>query len=297
MLFPTATTENRVIYVSGPGDGKSPSTLLVNCIPDLNLQHSGGQAFALYFYDEVDNNQRLSGLEGARLEHCARRDGINDFMLEQYRQVYDDPSIMKEDIFYSVYGLLHSQEYRERFASDLTKMLPRIPFNEDFWSFSKAGRELGDLHVGYELVEPWRVTEIRTAMPFSADGQQVDDRTLYRVQKMRWGKDGKATDRSTIVYNSYFTLTDIPLEAYDYVVNGKSAIEWIMERYAIRQDPVSKIVNDPNEWSEDPRYIIDLVKRIVRVSIETNRIVASLPPLNERDVEIKPTGQLTFAGQ
>jgi predicted helicase len=290
-LFPTPDAENQVIYISGPGDSKPPAALLVDCVPDLNMQHSGGQAFPLYWFEDTlkssdPSRPTLSGLDQSGAPGRYRRhDGINTFMLEQYLRVYGDPSITKEDIFYYVYGVLHSPEYRTRFESDLKKMLPRIPFTEDFWAFSLAGRELGELHVGYESVEPWPVTETRKQMPFTSDGQQLDDQALYRVEKMRFGKDGKAVDKSVIVYNPHFTLSDIPFGAYDYIVNGKSALDWIMERYAITQDKESKIVNDPNEWSDDPRYIVDLVKRIVRVSIETNRIVASLPPLNERDVE------------
>jgi len=259
-----------------------------------------GQAFPLYWYERKHPSSRngsqsaLSELDQSIRIDYVQNDGINDFVVHKFRGFYGEPAITKEDIFYFVYGVLHSPEYRERFAADLKKMLPRIPFTEDFWTFSNAGRELGGLHVGYESVEPWSVTETLTAMPFSADGQQVDDRALYRVEKMRFGKDGKMVDKSTIIYNQYITLGDIPLEAYGYIVNGKSAIEWIMERYAVTQEKASKIVNDPNEWSDDTRYIIDLVKRIVRVSIETNRIVAGLPPLNERDVEIKPGGQLTI---
>jgi len=266
---------------------------MTECLPDLEMI-SKGQVFPLYRYEdksESENPSRpaLTGLEQDDAPRgYQRQDGINTFMLEQYRRVYGDPSITKEDIFYYVYGVLYSPEYRVRFESDLKKMLPRIPFTEDFWAFSRAGRELGDLHVGYETAEPWPVTETRKQMPFTSDGQQIDDRTLYRVEKMRFGKDGKAVDKSVIVYNPYFTLSDIPLGAYDYVVNGKAALDWIMERYAITQDKESKIVNDPNEWSDDPRYIIDLVKRIVRVSIYTNRIVATLPALNERDVVITP---------
>ena len=204
-------------------------------------------------------------------------------------------SITKEDLFYYVYGVLHSNEYRERFAADLKKMLPRIPFTEDFWAFSTAGRELGELHVGYESVEPWpSVKEMRTEMAFSQSGQELDDAILYRVEKMRYPKNGKVADKTTIIYNQFLTLTDIPLDAYAYVVNGKPAIEWLMERYAVTQDKESKIVNDPNDWSDDPRYIIDLVKRIVTVSMRTNLIVATLPPLNERDVVIEKAGQMVF---
>lgn len=300
-LFPTPEAKNRVIYVTGPGAGKGPACLMTDTVPNLHMMDTG-QAFALYWYEDSSktNDPTRPGLAGFGQQDAPgrykRHDGINDFMLEQYRRVYDDPSIAKEDVFYYVYGVLHSPEYRTRFEADLKKMLPRIPFTEDFWAFSRAGRELGELHVGYESVEPWPVTETRTQLPFTVDGQQVDDQALYRAQKMKWAGNARTPDKSVIIYNQYFTLSNIPLNAYEYIVNGKSALEWILERYAITQDKESKIVNDPNEWSDDPRYIIDLVKRIVRVSMETNRIVATLLALNERDVVISPerAGQLAF---
>jgi predicted helicase len=299
-MFPSDHADNRVLTVTGKGATKEFSALMYDVVPDLEMI-SKGQAFPLYWYEEKSKTKRgtanqptlIPELEETR-DGFVRHDGINNLMLDQYRQVYADSSITKEDIFYYVYGVLHSPEYRERFEADLKKMLPRIPFTEDFWAFSNAGRELGEMHVGYESVEPWPVTETRTKMPLSGNGQTLDDKTLYRVTKMKWAGGARTPDKSIIVYNEHFTLSDIPLEAYDYIVNGKSAIEWIMERYAVTQDKDSKIVNDPNEWSDDPRYIIDLVKRIVRVSLDTNRIVASLPALNERDVEIKPGAMATF---
>lgn len=285
-LFPTSDHNNLVIYVTGPGAGKDPACLMTDAVPNLHMMDTG-QAFPLYWYEKRGRDSRLPGIDDASADSYIRHNGIGTCMLEQFQKIYSDPSISKTNIFYYVYGVLHSPEYRERFAADLTKMLPRIPFTEDFWAFSNAGRELGELHVGYESVEPWPVSETRTQLPFRADGTTMDDRTLYQVEQMRWAGTKRLPDKSTIIYNDCFTLTNIPLEAYNYIVNGKSAIEWVMERYAVTQDKESKIVNDPNKWSDDPRYIIDLVIRIVRVSMETNRIVASLPQLNERDVEIK----------
>jgi predicted helicase len=289
-----------VFCVTGRGANKSFSTLMTDAVPDLEMI-SKGQVFPLYWYEDTSSyegndsgQQSLITLTTDNSDKFHRHDGIDTFMLDQYRHVYGDPSIAKDDILYYVYGVLHSQEYRERFEADLKKMLPRIPFTEDFWVFSSAGRELGELHVGYESVEPWPVTETQTRMPISANGGHLPEEELYRVKKMTWAGNARTPDKSVIVYNDYFTLSDVPLEAYDYVVNGKSALEWILERYAVTQDKASKIVNDPNEWSDDPRYIFDLVKRIVRVSMETNRIVASLPPLNERDVEIKPGAMASF---
>ena len=229
---------------------------------------------------------------------------MNDFALKAYRAAYTDAKIGKEDIFYYVYGILHSPEYKTRFAADLTKMLPRIPLAEDFRAFSQVGHKLAEIHLNYETAKPYPVKEQR-------DELVLDDKKLYLVEKMRFGKknvgrvpshgDGKTetaasgdaayntkdakVDKSVIHYNPHITLTGIPLAAYDYVVNGKPALEWIMERYQITVDKDSGLRNDPNDLAREhnqARYILDLLKRIVRVSLETMKIVNALPALNER---------------
>jgi predicted helicase len=177
--------------------------------------------------------------------------------------------------------VLHSPEYRTRFASDLKKMLPRLPFTRetaDFWRFSQAGRDLAQWHLNYETVEPWPVQEFASEL-------LSDPAKDFLVQKMTFGRKDRQVDKTTIIFNSRITLTGIPLEAYDYVVNGKPALEWIMERYQITVDKDTGIRNDPNDWAREhnqPRYILDLLKRIVRVSLETMKIVDELPALNER---------------
>ena len=281
-LFPDSSVENRVISVTGVGANKAFSALIVDSIPNFHFQDTG-QCFPLYYYEdqaEQSHQNRLGGLfEGVEQEEESqgcyiRRDAITDWALEEFRRRYGD-TVSKEDIFYYVYGVLHSPEYRERFAADLKKMLPRIPevtSTEDFWAFSKAGRELAYWHLNYETVEPWPIDEIHHGNP------QADD--FYRVEKMRFGKGpGGKPDKATIIYNANITLSGIPLEAYGYVVNGKAAIEWIMDRYQVTTDKESGIINDPNQWSDDSRYIIDLIKRIVRVSMETERILKGLPGL------------------
>jgi predicted helicase len=181
-------------------------------------------------------------------------------------------NISKEDIFYYVYGILHSTDYRTTFANDLKKMLPRIPFVDDvldFWAFSNAGRKLGELHVNYEKVPPYEGLKV--------SGTQ---HAKYEVTKMKFlAKDRK----DTIVYNDYVKIENIPAEAYEYVVNGKSAIEWILERYQTKTDKDSGITNDPNDWGKEhgnPRYILDLLLSIVNVSFQTVDIVNSLPKLD-----------------
>ncbi|WP_394354064.1 type ISP restriction/modification enzyme [Nocardiopsis alborubida] len=184
------------------------------------------------------------------------------------------PEVSKDDIFYYVYGLLHSPEYRSQFSADLKRSLPRVSKVADFHGFADAGRKLAKLHIGYESVKPYPLEEKVT-------GPTPTPLTeLYRVQKMKFkSKD----DRSTIVYNSRVTVSGIPERAYRYQLGARSAIEWIIDRYQVKTDKASAIVNDPNDWSEDPRYIIDLLGRIVTVSLETVDIVEALPPLEILD--------------
>lgn len=198
-----------------------------------------------------------------------RRDAITDATLEGYVKRFGG-ELTKEDIFYYVYALLQSPEYKQRFASDLQKMIPRIPMAPDFWAFSKAGRRLADWHLNYETVEPYPLEGL------TAEGLSTSQ---LAVVKMRFDKTRGVEDRSTILYNSHIMLRGVPLEAYEYEVNGKSAIEWVMDRYQIRTDKDSGILNDPNSWSDDPRYILDLVGRIVRVSPDTRKTVSALPSI------------------
>lgn len=267
-LFPSQHHKNVAICIPSVGARQSFTSFIVDTLPDLHVYSDGAQCFPLYWYEERNADEPMLdlGMEDDAGNY-KRHDGISNFGLKQFRTAYGDPKIGKEDIFYYVYGLLHSTEYRTRFENDLKKELPRIPFAKDFWAFSKAGRKLAELHLNYETIEPWPVKE-------ESSGN-------FRVTKMRFPKKGI---RHTIIYNDTCTLSEIPDEAYEYIVNGKSAIEWLMERYAVTTDKDSGIVNDPNDWCDEqgnPRYIIDLVKRIVRVSIETMEIVKKLPALEE----------------
>lgn len=268
-IFSDQELENIVICVTGIGSQKDFSALITNAITDYHFQHNS-QCFPLYTYEKQSDLGSL--FASVTTGEYVKKENIPDTILTEFQTIYKDKTITKEDIFYYVYGILHSPEYKTRFAADLKKMLPRIPYAEDFWAFSKAGRELAHWHLNYETIEPYPLNEYQDLLYL--------DEKEYRVEKMIFGKRNK--DKTMIIYNSHINLSDIPLEAYDYIVNGKSAIEWIMERYQITKDKDSGIVNDPNDWSDDPRYIIDLVKRIVRVSLETVKIVNSLPPLNER---------------
>ena len=282
-LFPTPAHHNLVISITGVGASKEFSALISSTLPNLHL-HDTGQCFPLYWYERVKNNKPNGTTElfsvsneSPDAEGYVRHDAVSNWAMGEFRKHYQDEAISKEDIFYYVYGILHSPEYKQRFAADLKKMLPRIPYTSDFWAFSEAGRKLADWHLNYETVEPYPLDEI--------SGLILNPKEDYRVQKMKF-LNGK-TDKSVIVYNNHITLSGIPLEAYDYIVNGKSALEWIMERYQITQDKDSGLENDPNLWSDDPRYILDLVKRIVRVSLETIKIIHGLPTLKEAGTSIQ----------
>jgi len=197
--------------------------------------------------------------------------------LAHFRSAYPGDTISREDIFYYVYGLLHSPDYRERFADNLGKELPHIPRIKTaagFWALSLAGRKLADLHLNYETVEPY-------PLKIEAAGKLTD--ADYRVEKMKYGKKGKDKDLSTLHYNEKITLKGIPLEAYEYVVNGKPALDWVVERQCVKTDKDSGIVNDANDWAietmNNPRYPLELFQRIITVSLETMKIVKVLPRL------------------
>lgn len=282
LLFPNSQIENLAICIPSAGDNKDFSTLITNTFCDYGML-AGAQCLPLYLFDENKTQQKGLFEENNSLDYI-RRDGVSDFILEKTKQQYNATNITKEDIFYYVYGFLHSPEYRETFANDLKKMLPRLPLVEDvkdFWAFSKAGRELAELHLNYETVPPF---EGVTVSPFEGGlrgmtEKEVDNK-IFRVEKMRFPKKDQ---KDTIHYNSAITISNIPLEAYEYVVNGKSAIEWIMERYAVTTHKESQITNDPNDWADEvgnPRYILDLLLSIITVSMKTREIVGKLPKVN-----------------
>lgn len=282
-MFPTPSHHNMVISSTGVADRKGYSSLVANDVPNMHLTDTG-QCFPLYWYEKADEKDKTkpqgemfeAGSGNPDEDGYIRHDAITDWALTAFRDHYQDQSITKENIFWYVYSILHSPEYKQRFATDLKKMLPRIPFATDFRAFCDAGRKLGDWHLNYETAEPFPLTEESKRLVME-DGD-------YRVTKMTFGKKDGKPDKTVIAYNEHLTLRDIPLEAYDYVVNGKPAIEWIMERYQVTVDKASGIKNDPNDWSSEhnnPRYIVDLIKRIVRVSVESARIVKALPKLSE----------------
>ena len=273
-LFPTPQSKNLVICVPGVGTKKGFMPFIVDTIPDVQLQFNG-QCFPLYYY-EKNERDALSLFDNSEDEYL-RRDAITNFILQRARQEYG-PRTTKEDIFYYVYGILHAKEYRERFASDLQKSLPRLPLVEDtktFKAFVSVGKKLAALHLNYENVEPHPSVIVE------------NDSVAPIVQQMRFGKTNGEEDRSIIHYNDSIKIINIPLRAYDWHVNGKSPLEWLMERYAVSINKDSHIRNDPNEWckeNQQPRYILELIGRIVNVSIQTLDLIASLPPISFKNV-------------
>ena len=271
-MFPTTSHKNQVICLAGTSGTKSFSCIITDRIPDLHFC-GDTQCFPLYWYEEIDiscGQFVLPGLE--QRGQYIRHDGVSDFIQREFEKVLGT-GIPKDDIFYWVYGALHSPRYRTAFEADLKKQLPRLPLPEDRPTYERVlriGRELARLHLHYEEVEPWPLEEV------AAPGVKVS----WRVEKLRFGKKkGGAEDRSVIVVNPTLRLEGIPEEAYGYVVNGRSAIEWIMDRYQVRRDADSGIVNDPNKWGEEhgnERYIVELIARVVRVGMESVRLVAQI---------------------
>jgi len=284
LVFPTGFEDNLLINITGSGTPKDFSALITNVITENQLQ-ANGQSFPFYLYEEVhkqEANDLFSNED--KVPEFRRRQAITNEGLAHLQKAYPSEKISKEDIFYYVYGLLHSTDYKTRYADNLSKELPRIPClkkAEDFWTFSKAGRALADLHINYETVAPFPVDYEEGKLAI----QMLNDED-YRVKEMKFakGKNGEKYDKTKVIYNSKITMTGIPLEAYEYVVNGKPALEWVMERQAVTTHKDSGIVNDANDWAIETmgnaKYPLELFQRVITVSLETMKIVNALPKLD-----------------
>ena len=284
-IFPDSECENLVIQVSGVGATTEFSALMSDLMPNLHTVDSG-QCFPLYWYDEAQPASDLFTDSNNQNNGFIRNDAITDEGLASFQIAYPGEKISKEDLFYYVYGLLHSPDYRERFENNIAKEQPRIPAVrsfDDFVAFCDAGRALGDLHVNFESVDPYMVTFKEGAHDLISK-VRADPVSFFRVRKMKFGSMGREKDKTTVIYNANITMRNIPLEAYDYVVNGKPALEWVMERQVVKQDKTSGIVNDANDFANetigDPRYPMDLFLRVITVSLETMKIVRNLPKLD-----------------
>ncbi len=265
---------NTGVYIVGKGSAVPFSALILDSIPDLHVTGagSGGQFFPRYWYEKRETAEGQLDVFGTdEGDEYIRHDNVTDEVLADYRIRYSDPSITKDDIFHFVYGVLHSPEYRERFAADLKRTLPRIPQVGDFRAFADAGGELAELHLGYEEAELYPL-----------GGVPEGDEHLRVEKKMSYGGK-RGVDKTTLHYNEHITLTGIPERAHEYKLGSRSAIDWVVDRYYVRVDKASGIVNDANAWGEEhsnPRYILELIQRLVTVSLRTVDIVEGLPPLN-----------------
>lgn len=293
--FPTSAHVNYGVLLTGVSSHYEFSAIAAAQIPDLHLLDTG-QFFSRWRYEQVAAPEGLLDFGSDESEDNAgdvvagyrRIDNITDVALQQFRQIYADETITRDDIFYYVYGVLHSATYRESYSADLKKSLPRIPFVQNFRGFSKAGCKLFNLHKNYESCEPYPLEGL------SID-PVGDPYEYYAVgsKRMRYGKpttqmrsEGVKEDRSVVQYNDRITLSGIPENAYRYLLGNRSAIEWIIDRYYVKTDKSSRIVNDPNSLSREmsnPRYILDLLARVVTVSVKTMELVDALPPLNISD--------------
>ncbi|MDE0424919.1 MAG: N-6 DNA methylase [Candidatus Poribacteria bacterium] len=245
--IPEAEAENRIIQIK-VGQEWPMFALMANKIPDA-LPQGGSQCFPFYTYNEDGTN---------------RQENITDWALTEFRTHYNDDTITKWDIFHYNYALLHHPIYREKYQMNLKRDLPHIPFTHNFWGFANAGAALADLHINYESVPKYDGLKY-----IETPGMRVD----WRVEKMRLSKD-----KTQLKYNNFLTLDSIPAEIYDYRLGTRSALEWVVDQYRVKVDKRSGIVNDPNRETE-PQYIIDLITRVITVSLKTVEIVKNLPVL------------------
>jgi len=246
-IFPTAETENQVICVSGVGSNKPFQCLAVSVIPCLDMLEKT-QCFPYYIYDEDGNN---------------RTENISDWTLSQFQSHYNDNTIQKWEIFYYIYAILHHSDYRQRYAVNLRRELPRIPFAPEFWAFAHSGKLLADLHINYEQAPEYPLKFI----------ENPDEVLNWRVEKMKL-----TADKTQIIYNNFLTLGGIPDIAFLYRLGNKSALEWVIDQYVVSTDKRSGISSDPNR-PHDEQYIRRLIAQIITVSLETVAIVDNLPSL------------------
>ena len=314
-LFPNPTHPN-LLFVVSQGDIAKFGPLMTDALPDLHLV-GDSQAFALHSWEPLsptsgsepdlfddlatssesraDGAATASSLDFSKpigdqipviLDGYRRVDNVTDATLASYREHYGDAGITKEDIFFYMYTLLHHPEYRERYEDDLKKMLPHIPRATGFHTYASVGRELADLHVNYERVEPYPSVQEEASLHAPADPWE-----RYRIgeRKMRFPKLGRRDkDFTRLEYNDYVTLTGIPVEAQGYSISGRSPLEWIIDRYHVKTDKASGIVNDPNDFLREqgrPDAVVDLIKRLVTVSMRTQELLETLPKLKIPEVQ------------
>ena len=278
-IFPERGSKNRIIMVSGIG-ANTFSCLMADCITDFNC-FTAGQCFPFYLFEEekAESNYLFS-----RENHVGVKCGLSDDYLTFVRKFYDKSNISEDEVFNYIYGVLHSLSYREKFVNNLLKELPRIPLIKsfkDFQKFSESGAYLSDLHLNFEETAIYATSVSNLDL---LGYSSTDEKKYFRVEKMKFAGKKGAIDKTTVIYNEHITIKNIPLEAYEYVVNGKPALEWVMERQCVKTDKDSGIMNDANDYAietmNNPAYPLELFQRVITVSLETMKIVKSLPKLD-----------------
>ena len=278
-FLPADNMENVVMCVSGAPLKRPFSVLLTDCIQDLHLLENS-QCFPLYIYEKEENKEvaqlTFEDLEEGESVKWHKRYAISDVALGKYREIYGD-RVTKEDIFYYIYAVFHSKGYTTTYEDNLSKEMPRVPMLAYFPEYVKIGRALADLHLNYE--KPVSAEDAGVSVEMRTENYTIEDK--MRFGKVRDSAKGKLVDdKSAIIYNPYITIRNIPAAAYDYIINGKSAIEWIVEQYAVTTDKASGIVNDPNTYAGG-KYIFDLLLSIISVSLKTQELIAQLPEYKE----------------
>ena len=292
-MFPAPEHRNVGFVLTGPASHYDFGLIATDLLPNLHTLDTG-QFFPRFTWAAVEADDgglfgegsvakqgeaSIYGDVGEVVDGYVRVDNITDEIKALYRDALG-ADVTGDDIFHFVYGKLHDPGYRTKYAADLKKMLPHIETpssRAEFDKFAAAGQELMDLHVGYESVEPW-------PLDIQIKGDE-SDRETWRVLKMKWAKrkdpeTGKnVNDVTKLIYNKRVTISGIPAEADEYMLGSRSAVAWLIDRYQVKKDKASGIVNDPNDWADEvgnPRYIVDLIGKVVRVAMETVRIVDGL---------------------
>ena len=268
LIFPDSSNANRTICVPGIGSKKAFSALITDTMPDLGFNEAA-QCFPRYRYPKPTDAPNMTGMFDGIDAAPDRIDNISDTALHTFREHYSDNTITKDAIFDYVYGILHAPRYQEEFVNDLSKMIPRIPFAPDFHTFASAGAALATLHLNYETCEQYPLEIV-----FAHQGSPQPHHFQLGTRAMRFAD--KET-KTTLILNEHVRLSGIPEAAHRYIVNGRTPLEWFIDRYKITTDKDSGIVNDPNGWFADPRDIVTAIERIVYVSAESARIVEGLP--------------------
>jgi len=265
VLFPN-NSKNLLICTTGPGASVDFSALISDLIPNYHYVDTG-QGFPLYYYPDSkskNSDEMLFQVDN----NDTKVDAISNWALDLFRNNYG-AKVSKEDIFFYVYGVLSAPEFAKRFTNELRKETTRVPLLGEFAEYSEYGRKLSELLLHYDALS-------NDFVKVEISQKSIDAKKLYCVEKMRFGKAG---DKTTIMFNQFITIREIPEDSYSYLVNGKSPIEWVMDRYMVKEDADSGIANDPNDFSEDPKYLFNLLLSVISMTKKIIELQKALPKL------------------